>query len=387
VRTYFEPRFGVDFGQVRVHSDAEAARMNRELNAQAFTHRQDVFFGAGRYSPESSEGKRLLAHELTHVVQQSYSVGAAGPQVKFEVSHPRDTAEREADEITTSIFKSSSTPSSRDFVRSSALLQRQEESTTASNPEVANPFSPQYVDNFESVIYDVSYRQVLGKNISKWLRVIYSDGTEIDIHIDEIIGESMAGEDLLEALERGYVGDGGRTFPERMNPYTTPRLWAAKQDAVKEMVEYNVEWMKQMGAALIFLITVPMGGGRARAVRRPTPRRITRITAGRGGSTRGTMAAGGRATLRFLEGEAPTGSRTILVDTASGRVFVGGPQQIIHEQVFEAAGLENYVGVVGGFGRFLGGRLLTFELSSGVFMGTQAEIELAMSILRALAGG
>ena len=69
-RAFFEPRFGHDFSQVRVHADAEVAQMNRELNAQAFTHRQDVFFGAGRYSPESSEGKRLLAHELTHVVQQ-----------------------------------------------------------------------------------------------------------------------------------------------------------------------------------------------------------------------------------------------------------------------------------------------------------------------------
>ncbi|HLG16351.1 MAG TPA: DUF4157 domain-containing protein [Blastocatellia bacterium] len=69
-REYMEPRFGVDFGGVRVHSDAESHSLNRELNARAFTIGQDVFFGQGQYSPDGEDGRRLLAHELTHVVQQ-----------------------------------------------------------------------------------------------------------------------------------------------------------------------------------------------------------------------------------------------------------------------------------------------------------------------------
>jgi hypothetical protein len=64
-RSFFEPRFGQDFSQVRVHT--ESARV---VNAKAFTIGKDVVFGAGQYSPETSSGKRLLAHELTHVVQQ-----------------------------------------------------------------------------------------------------------------------------------------------------------------------------------------------------------------------------------------------------------------------------------------------------------------------------
>ncbi len=71
VRAFFEPRFNRDFSQVRVHADTSAADISRALNAQAFTHKQDVFFGSGTYAPEMHEGKRLLAHELTHVVQQS----------------------------------------------------------------------------------------------------------------------------------------------------------------------------------------------------------------------------------------------------------------------------------------------------------------------------
>ncbi len=76
VRGYMEPRFGASFSGVRLHTDREAAQMNRELNAQAFTHGRDIYVGEGMYNPGSDAGKRLLAHELTHVVQQS------GPMVE-----------------------------------------------------------------------------------------------------------------------------------------------------------------------------------------------------------------------------------------------------------------------------------------------------------------
>jgi hypothetical protein len=69
-RAFMAPRFGADFGGVRIHTGGEAVQMSKELKAQAFTHGQDVYFGAGRYEPATDAGKRLLAHELTHVVQQ-----------------------------------------------------------------------------------------------------------------------------------------------------------------------------------------------------------------------------------------------------------------------------------------------------------------------------
>jgi hypothetical protein len=70
-RSFFEQRFGYNFGDVRVHADTRAAETARRLQARAFTVGQDVVFGAGQYAPETSQGKRLLAHELTHVAQQS----------------------------------------------------------------------------------------------------------------------------------------------------------------------------------------------------------------------------------------------------------------------------------------------------------------------------
>ncbi len=72
-RTFMETRFGHDFGTVRVHNDAKAAESARSVNAAAYTVGSDVVFGAGQYAPHATAGQRLMAHELTHVVQQRQS--------------------------------------------------------------------------------------------------------------------------------------------------------------------------------------------------------------------------------------------------------------------------------------------------------------------------
>jgi len=74
-RAFFEPRFGRDFSQVRVHTGTQAAEAARAVNARAFTVGHDVVFGQGKYNSETSGGKRLLSHELAHVVQQSKASG------------------------------------------------------------------------------------------------------------------------------------------------------------------------------------------------------------------------------------------------------------------------------------------------------------------------
>jgi hypothetical protein len=68
-RAFFEPRFGHDFSQVRVHSDAQADWANRNLAARAFTLGRDIVFRHGEHDPQSDNGKRLLAHELAHTIQ------------------------------------------------------------------------------------------------------------------------------------------------------------------------------------------------------------------------------------------------------------------------------------------------------------------------------
>ena len=70
-RAFFEPRFGYAFDQVRVHTDARAVASARAVNAFAYTVGPHVFFGEGQYAPQSPAGRQLLAHELTHVIQQN----------------------------------------------------------------------------------------------------------------------------------------------------------------------------------------------------------------------------------------------------------------------------------------------------------------------------
>ncbi|MDH4474086.1 MAG: DUF4157 domain-containing protein [Fluviicola sp.] len=69
-RNEMETGFGADFSKVKVHTGTDAERMSEGLNAQAFTHENDIFFNKGKYDPKSKEGKHLLAHELTHTIQQ-----------------------------------------------------------------------------------------------------------------------------------------------------------------------------------------------------------------------------------------------------------------------------------------------------------------------------
>ena len=93
-RGFMESRFGHDFSQVRVHSDARAAESARAVNARAYTVGRDVVFGSGQYAPGSSTGQHLLAHELTHVIQQS----EAPPSLqRWKVDGNTATAEKEGD--------------------------------------------------------------------------------------------------------------------------------------------------------------------------------------------------------------------------------------------------------------------------------------------------
>jgi len=86
-RYSMETAFGRDFSRVRVHRDGEAAELSDQLSALAFTHGDHIYFGSGKYDPEGSSGKRLLAHELTHVVQQ----GQAAPRSRGDAA-PTATA-------------------------------------------------------------------------------------------------------------------------------------------------------------------------------------------------------------------------------------------------------------------------------------------------------
>jgi hypothetical protein len=96
-RGFLERRFGYDFSRVRVHTDYKAAESATSVNALAYTVGRDIVFGAGQFAPSTKAGMNLLAHEITHVVQQN-SLDASG-QTVAELGQRGDSYERQADQI------------------------------------------------------------------------------------------------------------------------------------------------------------------------------------------------------------------------------------------------------------------------------------------------
>ena len=93
VKSFMESRFGADFSGVKIHTGSDAVQMSRELNAQAFTVGGDIYFNEGKYNPQSDSGKHLLAHELTHTLQQSGGNNQVSrvPDPEFQITGLEDS--------------------------------------------------------------------------------------------------------------------------------------------------------------------------------------------------------------------------------------------------------------------------------------------------------
>ena len=108
-REFMEPHLGSDFSDVRVHTDMRAAQSADALAADAYTSGRDIYFAEGKYAPATAEGKHLLAHELTHTVQQAN--GAVTPEAHIQshsvvVGRPDSVLEREADQTAHRVLSS-----------------------------------------------------------------------------------------------------------------------------------------------------------------------------------------------------------------------------------------------------------------------------------------
>jgi hypothetical protein len=122
-REYMESRFGHDFSQVRIHADSGAADSARAVHALAYTVGRDVVFAPGQYAPNSAAGRQLLAHELTHVLQQS--AGGAIAQPRREIGALNDPAEIEADRVAAQVTSADAGAGKVRLSETPALLRRQ----------------------------------------------------------------------------------------------------------------------------------------------------------------------------------------------------------------------------------------------------------------------
>ncbi len=123
-RSFMEPRFGHDFSRVRVHSDAEAAAAARAVAARAYTVGSDVVFAQGQYQPRQEPGRRLIAHELAHVVQQRHATAVSTP-ASWRIGAPDAPAEREAEAAAAAVVGSGMAPGPLGAAPSAPMLQRQ----------------------------------------------------------------------------------------------------------------------------------------------------------------------------------------------------------------------------------------------------------------------
>jgi Domain of unknown function (DUF4157) len=150
VRAEMEGRFGQDFGHVRVHTDAAADDSAKAVNAQAYTVGSDIVFQRGNYVPGSDSGKHMLAHELTHVVQQgSGPVDGTDAGGGVKISDPSDRFEREAVANADRLMSTPVPIPAHEVQRSSAddaPLQRQE---TPSEEEEEEPSAQTFVQRDE----------------------------------------------------------------------------------------------------------------------------------------------------------------------------------------------------------------------------------------------
>src|SRR5260370_1408894 len=109
-RAFMEPRLGHDFSRVRVHTDANAAESAASVNALAYAVGDNLVFGRGQYASRTYEGRKLIAHELTHVVQQT--LGTASSAGDLRIGDTNTSQERAADNASSNIMREAHEPSS-----------------------------------------------------------------------------------------------------------------------------------------------------------------------------------------------------------------------------------------------------------------------------------
>ena len=234
-RAHMETRFGYDFSPVRVHTSARAAKSAQAVNALAYTVGSNIVFDAGRYAPATLEGQRLLAHELTHTIQQ----GAHNSQVpsRLETSRPTDAAEVEADRIAGSIAHApdkeganNQTPINDAVASAPALMKKGGVEIEGSDDDMflGDAYKYNYKDEVRAIFPDVQY--FLGLPLVYPRELYWFKGTrkfsntEVTKEIEEA---KKKGEADATAQKHGYV------------PSTQTENW---DDIIKDISQSVWQW-------------------------------------------------------------------------------------------------------------------------------------------------
>jgi Domain of unknown function (DUF4157) len=164
-QAFMGSRFGHDFSGVRVHTDERAAQSARSVNALAYTVGRDVVFGAGQYAPSTTAGKRLLAHELTHVVQQGrQSVTLSQSLTTGPVDSP---LEREADRAANAVGQDMVSQATENISgtithTTQPMIQRRVDAFGKECPDTVGLQEKKPIPQFNKKMFDAGYRTYFG---------------------------------------------------------------------------------------------------------------------------------------------------------------------------------------------------------------------------------
>ena len=199
-RALMEPHFGRDFSQVRVHTGARAMQSAHSLNAVAYTVGSDIVFAAGQVAPHLRLGNELLAHELTHVIQQG---GAAGAAEDLAIGPPDDSFEREADAVAASLTNGGNAAVSLHAPPSPGLIQRDLATPLPARPSPAQPdltaAQIQEAINFNRARYDAANTRLIqnllgGPVTGTWtaenIEAIAATQEQYGLHKDGKVGDA-----------------------------------------------------------------------------------------------------------------------------------------------------------------------------------------------------
>jgi hypothetical protein len=201
-RAFMEPRFGHDFSRVRVHMDAKASESARAVNALAYTVGRDVVFGAGEYAPMTDAGMKLIAHELTHTVQQ----GANRSINRVELSLPNSHLEREAERTATGIHEHSGRPGVTDAGHS--FIQRDPIPGSGSVSALPQPIAtPDFPSEAVQLGPDESITAENPKliRIAKSFKLLKSESSGTDIELSAYLSEGAKMSSAKESDERAKL--------------------------------------------------------------------------------------------------------------------------------------------------------------------------------------
>jgi hypothetical protein len=221
-RAFMEPRFGHDFSRVRVHSDASAAESARAVNALAYTVGQDIVFEAGRYAPGASEGRRLLAHELTHVVQQGNATSTSGSPLTL--GGAQDGWEGEAERMAVSVGTTRQFPNEGEISPTSTLrIQRRDpDAPPPPRPPAPAPTKTYTYSITTSGCDDAPYVKATVETAARaaFDKVLSSNCVHSESLKDEILGEfDGLNIDCEQGDESDPCGMASRYFTQTVNIY------------------------------------------------------------------------------------------------------------------------------------------------------------------------